>query len=202
MEKRRDAILDAIVVSAVLGIPLFPVQLFIWFISGLFTEIPYQFSRALFGVDWSTHSGSVIDIRRFFEFWAAGFGVHLVYFVFYFIIGVIYHKRNGMFFVKLRLWIFGTLFTTSLIAMLVGDIRRPVQTGFGRFVMSDFGYSMAYTFLFAFIMFATFAFVSFLIDKYLKFDDFAKVSLAFVISTVVGFLLSGVVWLILFNIFN
>jgi len=202
MEKERDAILDAIIVSAVLGILLFPVQFIVCLMAALIMETPYLFFHNLFGFNWSAGGSSMIDIRRFLEFWFTGFGIYLFYIIIYFIVAVICHKKNSRFHVKFRFWLFGVLLSTSLIAILVGDIRRPVQTGLGRLVMPDLGYHIANAFLFAFIMFTTFVFVSIILEKYLKFDEITKVTLAFVISTIVGFLLSGGVWLILFNIFN
>jgi len=195
-EKTKSLTIN-ITISAIAGFLLLPIQLFLMMPIGvLITETPYLFFHNLFGFDWSAGGSIIIDVRLFFEFWFIGFGIYLLYFAIYFIVGVICYKLKGRFSNKLRIWIVGILLAPNLLFAFTGDIRRPLTFSLG------LGYAIANAFLFTFIMFSLFALAGFLLDKHTKINEFVKVVLSLIVSVVVGFLLSGVVWLILFNIFN
>jgi len=183
---------------AVAGIVLLPLQIFVFLMSFSVWRLPYLVLHELFGFDWSTGGSSLIDVRRFFEFWVTGFGIYILYMLVNIAVVARRYKNESVICNKPRFCIVGILLTAAISSAFVGDIRRPATSGW----FPCLGYHTANAFLFALVMFSTFVFVSFLLDKYTKKREILKVTLAFVISMVLGFLLSGVVWLILFNIFN
>jgi len=190
-----------ITISAIVGVLLLPIQMFTPLIGRIIMQSQYHSLHNYFDFDWVAFNSRIIDVRRFFEFWFVGFGIYLIHLIFYFIsffiIVGLSCKINNRSINKLRMRIVAMLLIATIAH--IGGIRRP---NMNTFAFADVGYRASNAFLFAFIMFSLFALAGFLLNKHTKINEFVKVVLSLIVSVVLGFLLSGVVWLILFNIFN
>ena len=143
-----------------------------------------------FAFDWTAFGDVRVDIRRFFEFWFIGIGIYIIYVAIHTILQLIFRR-------KFRFDIAASLiFAFAFLAIYV-DMRRPTPR-----ILGDLGYSMAYASLFAMIMFVTFTASTLLLDKYTKWKEYIKIPLSFVLSCLIGSLLSYGVWVALFRMFH
>jgi len=163
-----------------------------WMIGLGMTSNIYLFWHGFFGFDWTAHSSVRIDIRRFLEFWHTGFGILIVHILFYSLVQLIFK-------IKIKYDLLAALviaFITLLVAFKV-DMTTPRGT-----ILGDMGYSMAYSFLFAIIMFAIFNLLILLSDESTQIKEPIKILLSFGVSSLLGYFVSWLIWIILFHFFH
>jgi len=190
-ENVNDMLKLALVV-VIIGFLLLPVQFFIFGIAWISMGFVYEIiHREVFGRHFPW--GLIVDIRRVVEFLFTSFGIYIIYTLIYSIVSFFVKKKIEYF--LLAILVFNVLF--SIIAL---DMRRPVVVGFP--VFSDVPYHMAYAFLFAMIMFASFTLIMRFLDRKAEWRKWKIILSSFIISIFSGSILSSVVWVILFLIFH
>ena len=185
--KIEKVMLRAILISII----AIPVQAVFYLFGLAMMHNIYLSFHEYFAFDWTAYGDVRVDIRRFFEFWHTGLGIYIVNVAIHTILQLIFRR-------KLRFDIAGSLIITFVFSAIMFDMRRPAPG----FILSDWGYSIAYTFLFAMIMFATFTLSTLSLDKLTKWKEYIKVPLSFVLSCLIGGILSYSVWVVMFGLFH
>ena len=182
-----------------IGFLFLPLQIFLFILGVGLTRHLYSIVHyEVFGLQFPW--GVRIDIRRFYEFWFTGIGIHVIHTVIYIPFALVPKFKISTTKNKVRLHMLGALAATSVFSAVVFDIRSPRTSGLPG--LNDLGYSITYAFLFTTIMFATFTISATLFDKYTKLKEWIKALLSFLISCVLGGFLSYIVWIGLFMFFH
>ena len=170
--KKWHEVLSQVILVSILAIPMGFVS---HLLGMLITWHIYLFWHEALGFDWTAYSTITVHFRRWVEFWHSGLGMHLIYVITYSIPALT--KK-----VKIRYDLLGMLLVAFIFSAVVFDMRALVR---GSFVGGDWGYSIAYSFLFAMIMFAMFTLATALLDKHSKMREPPKILLSFGVSGVV-----------------
>lgn len=161
----------------------------------------YLYWHEFFQFYWTASSSNNVDIRRFFEFWHIGLGLHIIYVVIYTMINIVLIVLKRF---KDKSHIMTTIgchqaaiFFMVFISLILDldDIRRPTSGG----MFTSWIYMAAYANLFAAIMFSVFVISTALIRRFAKWGEVANLLVSFMLSVTLGGIISHVVWVIMFR---
>ena len=187
------SVIKRILLVVLLAIPAEALILFIIILPAL-SGIMVLLARS--GIDPAFFGSSGVGVERFWEFfWVFGFWIFASHVLIY---SLLVKLRNfGLENEKgFRYDMLGAL--AVVVAVFAPYMDGPRSS----WILGDFEYAFAYSYLIAFILFGFFTLSTVLFDRHTSLSEPKKIFSSFGISCIVGTFISWLIWLILFQIFN